>query len=51
MSDLTLVSLVADLKTLEKNLNPILTRMMDVSSQISHKIEIAEKLLEETEGS
>ena len=45
MEDLTLVSLVGELKTLERHLKTINERLEDVSHQISHKIEIAETLI------
>ena len=45
MEDLTLVQLVGELKTLERHLKTINERLTDVSHQISHKIEIAETLI------
>ena len=45
MENLTLVSQVAELKTLERHLKTINERLEDVSHQISHKIEIAETLI------
>lgn len=45
MNDSTLVSLVADLRTLERHLNAINGRLEDISHKISHKIEIAETLI------
>ena len=45
MEDLTLVSLVGELKTLERHLKTINERLEDISHKISHKIEIAETLI------
>ena len=46
MEELTLVSQVAELRTLERHLKSIIDRFEDISHKISHKIETAETLLE-----
>ena len=45
MENLTLVSQVAELKTLERHLKTINERFEDIAHKISHKIEIAETLI------
>ena len=45
LSQLSLIQLVGELKTLQDHLNTVTRRIENVSHQISFKIEIAEKQL------
>ena len=45
LSQLSLIQLVGEMKTLKNNLDVITKRFEDVSRQISYKIEIAENQL------